>query len=395
MAPVSLILSRVGRISWATAGPARTTRSALAASRELMVTRDAITTWPGSRNVAEGRLEPSETRRDATALCAARAPSLFSRLDAAPHAVVHVVPHPPPEAILGRQVGVRLHLGAPAPHDVVLDGPEAHAIALHQLAPVVADFRARVDQTDGDVLREVVEWTQVDSLVGGGRPRLDRPIGHVGDAVADHHDGDRRQHEVPLLHVARDLLEEDVEVRERIGGRKPLPEIGLDLLDVLVVELVDRVEGLRLVVVLPADRGDKEIARLGEAAELVHVAVEVVGDEREGIVIGRSERSTRIETDEQRRPRRLAVLRLRRRDHDGDAEQRGRDQARDERTGQAPHSVAGFLGGVCRCRFCSMCQVWAISLPSLKGSEKTWREETRTIPKLTAAAASCSTGSTR
>src|SRR5262249_47980435 len=393
MAPVSFILSKVGRISWATTGPARTTRSALAASRDLMVTRDAITIWPGSRNVTEGRLEPNEARRDGAP--AARAPSLISRLDAAPHAVVHVVPHPLPEAILGRQVGVRLHLGAPALHDVVLDGPEAHAIALHQLAPVVADLRARVDQTDGDVLREVVERTQVDPLIGGGRPRLDRPIGHVGNAVADHHDGDRRQHEVPLLHVARDLLEEDVEVGERRGGRNPFPETALDLVAVFVVERVDGVEGFGLVVALPADRGDEEIARLGEPAELVHVTVEVVGDEREGIVVGRSERSARVETDEQRRPWRLAVLRLRRRDHNGDAEQRGRDQASNERTGQAPHSVAGFLGGVCTCRFCSMCQVWVISLPSLKGSEKTWREETRTIPKLIAAAASCSTGSTR
>src|SRR5262245_28181529 len=64
-------------------------------------------------------------------------------LDAAPHAVVDVVPHPLPEAILSRQVGIRLHLGAPALHDVVFDRPEAHPIALHQLAPVVADLRAR------------------------------------------------------------------------------------------------------------------------------------------------------------------------------------------------------------------------------------------------------------
>src|SRR4030095_9270282 len=122
----------------------------------------------GSRSVSEAPPEPSEKRRDATALPAARAPSLISRLDAAPNAVVHVVPHPLPEAILGRQVGIRLHLGAPALHHVVLDRPEAHAIALHQLAPVVADLRARVDQANGDVLREVIERTQVDPLIGGG-----------------------------------------------------------------------------------------------------------------------------------------------------------------------------------------------------------------------------------
>src|SRR5437867_11406849 len=36
------------------------------------------------------------------------------RLDAAPHAVIHIVPHPLPEAILVGEVGVRPHLGAPA-----------------------------------------------------------------------------------------------------------------------------------------------------------------------------------------------------------------------------------------------------------------------------------------
>src|SRR5438105_10170105 len=107
--------------------------------------------------------------------------------DAAPHAVIHVVPHPLPEAVLVGEVRIRLHLGAPALHDVVLHGPEAHAVSLHQLSPVVADLGARVDQAHGDVLREVIEGTQIDLLVGGGRARLDRPVAHVGDAVADHH----------------------------------------------------------------------------------------------------------------------------------------------------------------------------------------------------------------
>src|SRR5262245_17206895 len=87
-------------------------------------------------------------------------------LDAAPDAVVHVVSHPLPEAVLAGQVGIGLHLGAPALHHVVLHRPEAHAVALDQLAPVVADLRARVDEANRDALREVVERAQVDLLDG-------------------------------------------------------------------------------------------------------------------------------------------------------------------------------------------------------------------------------------
>src|SRR3989449_3489985 len=263
------------------------------------------------------------------------------------------------------------------------------------LFPYTTLFRSRVDQADGDVLREVIEGTEIDLLVGGRRARLDRRVAHVGAAVADHHHGDRRQDEIPILHGARHLLEEDVEISERVGGREPLPETHLDLVDVLVVELVDRVEGLRLAVVLASDGRHEEIARLGEAAELVHVTVEVMGDKREGVVIGGSEGSAGVDADEERRPRRLVVLRLRRRDHDGGTEESGRDQASGERDAWAPHSVACFRGAACMCKVCRMCQVCVISLASLKGSEKTWREATRTMPKLSAAAAICKTGSTR
>src|SRR5512132_4019246 len=93
-------------------------------------------------------------------------------LDAAPHAVVHVVPHPLPEAILGGEAGIRLHLRAPALHDVVLDGPEAHAIALHHLARVVVALAHRVDQADCNNLRELIEGTELDPTVKGRRARL-------------------------------------------------------------------------------------------------------------------------------------------------------------------------------------------------------------------------------
>src|SRR5687767_14591014 len=87
--------------------------------------------------------------------------------DAAPHAVVDVVLHPLPETVLLGERRIGLHLRPPALHDVVLHGPQAHAVSLHQLPPVVADLRARIDQADGDVLRKIVERAQIDPLVRG------------------------------------------------------------------------------------------------------------------------------------------------------------------------------------------------------------------------------------
>src|SRR5256885_1977597 len=86
------------------------------------------------------------------------------------------------------------------------------------------------------------------------------------------------------------------------------------LTDVLVVDLVDRVEGLRLAVVLPSDGRHEEIARLREAAELVQVTVEVMGHEGEVVVIGGSEGSAGVDADGERRARRRVVL-SRRPDH--------------------------------------------------------------------------------
>src|SRR5438105_15133833 len=101
----------------------------------------------------------------------------------APHAVIHVVLYPLPEAVLVGEVGIRAHLGAPALHNVVLHGPEPYAVSLHQLSPVVANLRAGVDQADGDVLRAVIERAEIDLLVVSGLARLDRSAAHVGDAV--------------------------------------------------------------------------------------------------------------------------------------------------------------------------------------------------------------------
>src|SRR5260370_5082932 len=85
----------------------------------------------------------------------------------APHTVIHVVPYPLPEAVLVGEGGIRVYLGAPALYHVVLHGPEAPPVSPHQLLPAVADPRARVDQAGGDGLREVIEGTVIDLLVGG------------------------------------------------------------------------------------------------------------------------------------------------------------------------------------------------------------------------------------
>src|SRR5207244_10353371 len=163
------------------------------------------------------------------------------------------------------------------------------------------------------------------------------------------------------------------------------------LFSVLVVEVVERVGGLRLVVVPASDGRHEEIARLREAAELVHVAEEIIREKRERVVVGEPEGSAGVDADEERRPLRLVVLGLGGRDDDG-AQEGGRDQARHDRDAQAAHSVACFRG---RCKVCRMSHVCVISLPSLNGSENTWREATRTMPKLRTAAAICKTGRTR
>src|SRR5262249_28453002 len=154
----------------------------------------------------------------------------------------------------------------------------------------------------------------------------------------------------------------------------------VDLLDVLVVELVDRMERLRLAVVPATDGRHEEIARLREPAELVQMAVDVVRDERDRVVVGGPEGPAGVDAHEQGRGRRLGVVGFRGRDDDRDAQERGGDQPRDERAAHAPHSVACFRGAWYMCNVCKICQVCVTSLPSLKGSENTWREATRTMP---------------
>src|SRR5213079_2628637 len=81
------------------------------------------------------------------------------------------------------------------------------------------------------------------------------------------------------------LVEEDVEVGERVGGRVPALEVRLDLREVLAREVEDRMEGLGLARLLAADGGDEQLARLAEAAEAVEVAIEVVREEGHGVAV--------------------------------------------------------------------------------------------------------------
>src|SRR2546422_7405905 len=78
------------------------------------------------------------------------------------------------------------------------------------LFPYTTLFRSRVDQADGDVLREVIEGTEVDLLVGGRRARLDRPVAHR----SEEHTSELQSR----LHlVCRLLLEKKKKQKEKVN----------------------------------------------------------------------------------------------------------------------------------------------------------------------------------
>src|SRR6266699_2728969 len=61
-------------------------------------------------------------------------------------------------------------------------------------------------------------------------------------------------------------------------------EIGFSLLDRAVLELLDREQGLGLVLLDPADRADEQRMRDLEAAEPVEMRVDVMGQEVDRVV---------------------------------------------------------------------------------------------------------------
>ena len=162
-----------------------------------------------------------------------------------------------------------------------------------------------------------------------GEPGLD--VGDIGNAITNYHDGDRREDQVPLLRNSGDLAEEGIEIRERVGGRKPPSQIRFDLRDIPSGEFVDGTKRLGLAALFAADRRDEEVPRGRQPTKLVDMAVEVVRQERHGVLVpGMTERAARVDADEEGVARfrlsRIGGPSRRCRGHDaGGGERRGED----------------------------------------------------------------------
>ena len=113
----------------------------------------------------------------------------------------------------------------------------------------------------------------------------DAGLDHIGDAVRHHDHRDGGEDQVPFLGDPRDFLEEQVEIRQGVGGREPGPQLRLDLLDGLPLEVVDRMEGLGLAWLLAADAPNEQGLRWGQPAQLMEVAVNVMGQKGQGVVV--------------------------------------------------------------------------------------------------------------
>jgi hypothetical protein len=87
------------------------------------------------------------------------------------NAVIDVVPHPLPQAVLADGASIRAQLRAPAAHHFALDHQEADALTQNEGSPVVANPGARIDEPKGDVPGQELELTEVDRLE---RPALAR-----------------------------------------------------------------------------------------------------------------------------------------------------------------------------------------------------------------------------
>src|SRR5438093_5925397 len=82
--------------------------------------------------------------------------------------------------------------------------------------------------------------------------------------------------------------------------RKPPFQVRFDLRDGLPREIVDRAKRLRLIAVLAADRCDEEVSGFRQPTQLVDMAVEVIRQERHGVLVpGMAERTARVNADEE------------------------------------------------------------------------------------------------
>ena len=147
------------------------------------------------------------------------------------------------------------------------------------------DFRRDVGEPQGEPAGQIFERSQIDPLIHLFRARLRARHGVVGHAVGDDHQRDRREDEITILDDPGHLFEERVEIGQRVVRCIPLPEITFDLVDVLPLEVVDRMERLRLVRILSADRSDEQRLRLIQASQTVQVPVNVMRQEAQRVVV--------------------------------------------------------------------------------------------------------------
>src|SRR5204863_5391861 len=99
-----------------------------------------------------------------------------------PHAEVDNLLGPAPQRVLPLHRHALHFVTMPARHDVLILGPNLHAIARAELLPIPRHRRLRVEQANRDVAGEILDRTHVDLGVGLWRrhPAGAREIGPAG-----------------------------------------------------------------------------------------------------------------------------------------------------------------------------------------------------------------------
>ena len=152
-------------------------------------------------------------------------------------------------------------------------------------APMITNFGTDVCQSAGYVAGQVLKRLEVDLFIERFRPCYGAVGGGIRDAVGDNHDIDGRQHQIALLGDSGHFREERIEIGHPVCGRKPLTELGLDVRDVFVFEIMDRMKTLGFTQILSTDAGDEH--RLGriETPEGMQMTVDVMGEKQERIIV--------------------------------------------------------------------------------------------------------------
>src|SRR5437867_13105128 len=310
------------------------------------------------------------------------------------NAEVHVVLHPLPEPVLMGCVNAGLHLILPALHHLCVHGPQPDPLTGNILSPLLTDLGAHIGQSKSDVSGEILQRVQIDLLIQGPRSRLG--AGHIRDAVRHHHQRDGSEDQVPFLRDPRNFLEERVEIRQGVGGGEPGPQISRDLLDVLPLEVVDRMKALGLAGFLAADASDEQGLRFGQPSQLMEVAVNVMGQKDHGIVIIVLKGAAHVHPNEQGHGGFTLLARLLARlevaSRHCDPKDRGTDHRSGDSGTEAVHGAA-FFG--CKCIAARVSLVSRTSFRLLKGMLKNGREVTRIMAKFKAAAITWRNGSVR